>query len=118
VGRKQALGNDMGFKGTDQAVKDFGLKMVTIQSSTAADYLPNIRNAARSGQYDLILCVGFLLGDALNTVAQQYPDQKFAIIDSVVNQPNVMSIVFRENESSALVGALAAMVASYYGYRT
>ncbi len=115
-GRGDLSFNDMGFKGTDQAAKDFGLKMVTIQSSTAADYLPNIRNAARSGKYDLILCVGFLLGDALNTVAQQYPDQKFAIIDSVVNQPNVMSIVFRENESSALVGALGAMVAAYYGY--
>lgn len=115
-GRGDLSFNDMGFKGTDEAARDFGLKMTTIQSSTAADYLPNIRNAARSGQYDLILCVGFLLGDALNTVAQQYPNQKFAIIDSVVNQPNVMSIVFRENESSALVGALGAMVAAYYGY--
>ncbi len=115
-GRGDLSFNDMGFKGTDQAAKDFGLDMTTIQSATAADYLPNIRNAARAGNYDLILCVGFLLGDALNQVAQEFPNQKFAIIDSVVAQPNVMSIVFRENEASALVGALGGMLAAYYGY--
>ena len=115
-GRGDLSFNDMGFKGTDQAAHDFGLDMTTIQSATAADYLPNIRNAARTGDYDLILCVGFLLGDALNQAAQEFPDQKFAIIDSVVDQPNVMSIVFRENECSALVGALGGMIAAYYGY--
>lgn len=115
-GRGDLSFNDMGFKGTDEAAEDFGLEMVTIQSATAADYLPNIRNAARSGEYDLILAIGFLLGDALNTVAPEFPNEKFAIIDSVVDQPNVMSIVFKENEGSALVGALAAMVAAHYGY--
>ncbi|MFQ6118242.1 MAG: BMP family protein, partial [Candidatus Bipolaricaulia bacterium] len=115
-GRGDLSFNDMGFKGTDEAAEDFGLEMVTIQSATAADYLPNIRNAARSGEYDLILAIGFLLGDALNTVAPEFSNEKFAIIDSVVDQPNVMSIVFKENEGSALVGALAAMVAAHYGY--
>ena len=115
-GRGDLSFNDMGFKGTDQAAKDFGLQMVEVQSATAADYLPNIRNLARSGDFDLIICVGFLLGDALNQAAQEFPNQKFAIIDSVVDQPNVMSIVFRENEMSALVGALGGMIAAYYGY--
>lgn len=115
-GRGDLSFNDMGFKGTDEAAADFGLQMDAIQSASDADYLPNTRNAAVSGQYDLILGVGFLLTDAFNTVAQEFPDQKFAIIDSVVNQPNVMSIIFAENEGSALVGALSAMVAAYYGY--
>jgi basic membrane protein A len=115
-GRGDLSFNDMGFKGTDEAAEAFGLEMVAIQSATAADYLPNVRNAARSGEYDLILCVGFLLGDALNTVAPEFPEENFAIIDSVVDHPNVMSIVFNENEMSALVGALGAMVAAYYGY--
>jgi basic membrane protein A len=116
-GRGDLSFNDMGFKGTDEAAQDFGLEMVEIQSATAADYLPNIRNAARSRQYDLVICVGFLLSDALATVAPEFPDQKFAIIDAVVDEPNVMSIIFAENEGSALVGALAGMVAAYYGYR-
>jgi basic membrane protein A len=115
-GRGDLSFNDMGFKGTDQAAKDFGLEMVEVQSNTAADYLPNIRNLARTHQYDLIICVGFLLGDALKQAAQEFPEQKFAIIDSVVDAPNVMSIVFRENEMSALIGALAALAAAHHGY--
>jgi basic membrane protein A len=115
-GRGDLSFNDMGFMGTDRAAKDFDLKMVEIQSASAADYLPNVRNAARSGRFDLIIAVGFLLTDAVATTAKEFPDQKFMIIDSVVDSPNVMSIVFKENEGSALVGALAAMVAAHYGY--
>ncbi|MCD6321376.1 BMP family ABC transporter substrate-binding protein [Candidatus Bipolaricaulota bacterium] len=115
-GRGDLSFNDMGFKGTEEAIRDFGWEMTTIQSATAADYLPNIRNAARSHAFDLIICVGFLLADALNQVAPEFPDQKFAIIDAVVNQPNVLSIVFEEQEGSALVGALGGMLAAYYGY--
>jgi basic membrane protein A len=115
-GRGDLSFNDMGFKGTDQAAQDFGLEMVEVQSATAADYLPNLRNLARTREYDLIICVGFLLGDALAQAATEFPNQKFAIIDSVVDAPNVMSIVFRENEMSALIGALAAMAAAHHGY--
>jgi basic membrane protein A len=115
-GRGDLSFNDMSFKGTEKAAADFGLEMVGIQSATAADYLPNIRNAARSRSFDLIIAVGFLLTDAIATAAKEFPEQKFMIIDSVVESPNVMSIVFRENEGSALVGALAAMVAAHYGY--
>lgn len=115
-GRGDLSFNDMGFKGTDEAASDFGLKMTEIQSATASDYLPNVRNAARSKNFDLIIAVGFLLTDAVATVAPEFPDQKFMIIDSVVDSPNVMSIVFKENEGSALVGAVGAMVAAHYGY--
>ena len=115
-GRGDLSFNDMGFKGTEEAIRDFGWEMTVIQSITAADYLPNIRHAARAGVFDLIICVGFLLADALNQVAPEFPDQKFAIIDAVVDQPNVLSIIFEEQEGSALVGALAGMLAAHYGY--
>ena len=115
-GRGDLSFNDMGFMGTDKAAKDFDLKMVEIQSASAADYLPNVRTAARSGQFDLIIAVGFLLTDAVATTAKEFPKQNFMIIDSVVDLPNVMSVVFNENEGSALVGAVAAMVAAYYNY--
>ncbi len=115
-GRGDLSFNDMGFKGTDQAAKDFKLQMVEVQNATPEDYLPNLRRLARTGEYDLIICVGFLLGDALTQVAGEFPRQKFAIIDSVVDAPNVMSIVFRENEMSALVGALGGMLAAHYNY--
>jgi len=116
-GRGDLSFNDMGFVGTDRAVAEFGLEMVEVQSATAADYLPNLRNLARTGDYDLIIAVGFLLGDALATAAQEFPNQKYAIIDvDWVTGPNIMNIVFRENEQSALIGCLAGMGAAYHGY--
>ncbi len=116
-GRGDLSFNDMGFKGTDQAARDFGYEMVEIQCATAADYLPNLRNVARTGEFDLIICVGFLLGDALGTAAEEFPEQKFAIIDvGWITGPNIMNIVYRENEASALVGALGALAAAEYGY--
>ncbi len=116
-GRGDLSFNDMGFKGTDQAAKDFGLQMIEVQCATGADYLPNIRNVARTGEYDLIICVGFLLGDALAAASTEFPNQKFAIIDvDYITGPNIMNFVFRENEQSALVGALAGMSAAYHGY--
>ena len=117
-GRGDLSFNDMGFKGTDQAAKDFNLEMVEVQCATAEDYYPNIQLLAQSGEYDLIICVGFLLGDALGQAAKDFPNQKFAVIDvDWITAPNIMNYVFRENEMSALVGALGAMVASQYGYK-
>jgi len=116
-GRGDLSFNDMGFVGTDRAAEDFGYEMVEVQNASGADYLPNLRNLARTGDYEIIICVGFLLGDALAEVAPEYPDQKFAIIDvDYITGPNIMNLVFRENEQSALVGALAAMAAAEYGY--
>jgi basic membrane protein A len=116
-GRGDLSFNDMGFKGTDEAAKDFGLEMVEVQNATGADYLPNLRNLARTGDYDLIICVGFLLGDALAAAATEFPNQKFAIIDvGYITGPNIMNFVFRENEMSALIGALAAMSAAQHDY--
>jgi basic membrane protein A len=116
-GRGDLSFNDMGFVGADRAAAEFGLQVTEVQSASAADYLPNFRNLARTGNYDLILGVGFLLGDALGTVAAEYPDQKFAIIDvDWITGPNIMNFVFRENEQSALIGALAGMAAADAGF--
>ena len=117
-GRGDLSFNDMGFKGTDEAAEEFGLTMVEVQSASGNDYLPNFRNLARTGEYDLIIGVGFLLGDALGTVAAEYPNQKFAIIDvGYITGPNIANYVFKENEMSALIGALNAMVALQEGYQ-
>ena len=95
-GRGDLSFNDMGFKGTDEAALDFNLEMTEVQCATSADYLPNLRNLARSGEYDLILCVGFLFADALGAAADEFPDQKFAVIDvGWLANPNVMQFVFR-----------------------
>lgn len=116
-GRGDLSFNDMGFAGADRAALEFGLEATEIQCASAADYLPNFRNLARTGDYDIIIGVGFLLGDALGTVAAEYPEQKFAIIDvGWIQGPNIMNYVFRENEMSALIGALAGMAAADAGF--
>ena len=116
-GRGDLSFNDMGFKGADEAVAKFGVELVEIQSNSAADYLPNLQNAARSGEFDIIVGVGFLLADAMAEVTDQFPDQKFAIIDVTwLGKPNLMEIGYEENKGSAIVGALSSMVAAHYGY--
>lgn len=67
-----------------------------------------VRRFAEQG-YNPIIVVGFSQASALNAVAPDFPDTDFAIIDMVVEQPNVRSIVFNEHEGSYLVGVLAAM---------
>ena len=116
-GRGDLSFNDMGFKGSDEAQANLGVEVVEIQSNSAADYLPNMQNAAPSGKFDLIVAVGFLLADAMAEVADQFPDQKFAIIDGTwLGKPNLMEIGYEENKGSAMVGALSSMVAAHYGY--
>ncbi len=64
----------------------------------------------------MIIAVGYLLGDAVTAAAEEFPNQKFAIIDSVVTAQGHERL-FRENEASALTGALAAMLAVQYDYK-
>ena len=66
-----------------------------------------LRSLAEDGANPIVM-TGFAFGDVLNTVAPDFPDTKFAIIDMVVDQPNVKSVVFTEEQGSFLVGMLAA----------
>ena len=58
---------------------------------------------------DIVVAVGFAFSTPLETVAAEFPDKKFVIIDSVVEKPNVQSVVFKEHEGSFLVGMAAAL---------
>jgi basic membrane protein A len=78
-----------------------------IQSNEEADYIPNLSAFGDEG-YNLVIAAGFLFEEAMNTVADQYPDTNFAIIDAVVEKPNVASVVFAEEQGSFLVGVAAA----------
>ena len=101
--------NDSVWAGIQKAVKDFGIEARVIQSMEMADYVPNLEEAVKSGA-DLIVAVGFLIRDSVEQVAKKYPDAKFVMIDAVVDLPNVMSMVFREQEIGFITGVLAALV--------
>ncbi|MFC2105412.1 BMP family protein [Candidatus Bipolaricaulota bacterium] len=116
-GRGDLSFNDMGFKGASDAAQQFGLGMVTVQSTSAADFLPNLRNLARTEEFDVIISFGSLLADAITQASKEFPGQRFVTVGGVVpDRGNVMAVLFRENEMSALVGALAGMTAANHGY--
>ena len=99
--------NSMSWAGMQLAEKELGIEVKYYESKTDADYESNMITAIDEG-YDLIICVGYLMVDALTEVAGQYPDVQFAIIDSQVDLPNVTGIRFASEQCSYLVGVLAA----------
>ena len=88
-----------------------------LQSDSDADYIPNI-SAFADEQLDLIIMPGFLFEDALTETSEDYPDQNFLIIDSVVQADNVASALFAEPEGSFLAGVAAALKAQAAGKDT
>ncbi len=106
--------NQLAFAGLQRAERRLGVHGRVAESSSAADYVPNLGAFAREG-YDLVISVGFAQGDAVDRVATKWPKTRFAIIDvdqrSLPHRPeNVIGLVFREQEVGYLAGYLAALV--------
>ncbi|MGC9443474.1 MAG: BMP family lipoprotein [Candidatus Methanospirareceae archaeon] len=103
--------NNLCFAGAKKAEDAFGIRSEYVIASTAADFETLQRRYAESGDYALIICTGANQADALMNVSADFPDQQFALIDrAIADRANVASVLFRDEESSFLVGALAAMV--------
>ena len=100
--------NDSADRGLQSAQKLFGAHVTVLQSRAVNDYEPNLSTLAEQGN-TLIIAIGFLMHDSLNDVAPRFPKTHFAIVDSVVQQPNVTSITFKEEESSFLAGVIAGL---------
>ncbi|MFC3748398.1 BMP family protein [Paenibacillus sp. GCM10012306] len=88
--------------------KEKGVEVKYLQSKSNADYQPNLNQFVKGG-YNLTWGIGFDLGDAIKVVAGENPNANLAIIDSVVDAPNVESVTFAENEGSFLVGVVAGL---------
>jgi basic membrane protein A and related proteins len=118
--------NDGGFNqfshaGYEKARAQYGFPDVVIQSQVISDaeYTKNITAAAQSA--DMVIGVGFLMQNAMYTVAKQFPNKKFALIDgcatnpadtsgACVNLPNVAPLFFKEQQAGCLVGAIAGQM--------
>ncbi len=105
--------NQSAWKGLQKAMKDFGVKGKYIESKQVTDYEKNIDAFATEG-YDMIITVGFLMGDATAKKAQEYPNIKFAIVDYAYKPEdyktklkNVTSLLFAEDQVGYLAGVLA-----------
>ncbi|MDQ2094676.1 BMP family lipoprotein [Rhodalgimonas zhirmunskyi] len=100
--------NEAAFQGAKRWADETGGSFREIELQSEAQREQALRRFAEAGSNPIIM-TGFAFGNVLGEVAPDYPDTKFAIIDMVVDQPNVRSVVFNENEGSYLVGMLAAM---------
>jgi basic membrane protein A len=100
--------NQAGFDGAEKWKKETGKSYLEFEISNPTQREQAKRRMAERGA-DPIVGIGFSQGSSMEKVAKDFPKLKFAIIDSVVNLPNVQSIVFKEHEGSFLVGMLAAM---------
>ncbi|MCG8541691.1 MAG: BMP family protein [Clostridia bacterium] len=78
-----------------------------IPSNEEADYIPNLSTFGDEN-YNVIIAAGYKFEDSMNEVAPRYPDTSFAIIDMIIDEPNVASVVFAEEQGSFLVGVAAA----------
>jgi len=102
--------NDIAYAGMLRAENELNITFAYAQQPAIADYEGLQRGYATDGGYALIVCIGFDQADALNKTALAFPNQKFAIVDMVVDQPNIASLTFRANEGSFLTGVLAGML--------
>jgi basic membrane protein A and related proteins len=111
--------NQLSYAGLKRAQAKLHVQGRVLLSKSNSDYIPNLTALARQG-YDLVIAVGFLMTDAVDTVAQQFPNTKFAIIDvdqkSLKHRPkNVEGLIFREQEGGYLIGYLAGLVTKHQG---
>ena len=101
--------NSAAWEGIKRAAQDFPIHLRDVEPGEPSSIEPCMRVLAERG-YDLIVGVGFAQAPIMESVAGDYPNQKFAIIDGVIDKPNVASLLFKEHEGSFLVGMIAASV--------
>lgn len=101
--------NDLANAGGEQAAEEYGITWRVLESTTAADYIPNLTRAAEESA--LTVAVGFLLTDAVAETAAQFPESNIMIIDSVVEADNVSSVLFKEQQGGFLAGIVAGLLA-------
>ena len=103
--------NQYAYEGFMKAAKEFGLESAFIETQQPTDYEKNVKQFIDEG-YGMIVTVGFMMGETTKKMAEAHPDVKFAIVDYAYDPaiPNVQGLVFREDQSGFLAGALAGQM--------
>lgn len=100
--------NESAFNGASRWAEETGGTFREIEMQSEAQREQALRRFAEAGANPIVM-TGFAFSNVLAEVAPDYPDTQFAIIDGVVDEPNVRSVVFSEHEGSYLVGLMAGM---------
>ena len=107
-GRGDGTFNDSAATGGDQAASELGVEIKELEATVDEDRKANLELLVEGGA-KVIVGVGFMFTDPMTEVATANPDVHFGIVDSVVDAPNVSSLLFAANQGSFLVGAAAAL---------
>ena len=99
--------NEAAYHGAEQFKEETGINYLEFEITNESQRDQALRRMAQKA--DIVIAVGFAFSTPLETVAAEFPDKKFVIIDSVVEKPNIESVVFKEHEGSFLVGMAAAL---------
>lgn len=102
--------NEAAYNGAERFKQETGIEYIEFEVTNESQRDQALSRMARRGA-SIVVAVGFAFSTPLETLAADYPDTKFTIIDSTVEAPNVQSVVFKEEEGSFLVG-LAGVLAS------
>jgi len=113
-GRGDKSFNDAAFKGLEKAKKDFGIEYEVIDPGDGADRESALRKLASNPEIGIVFGVGFIFTEDITKIANDFPKKKFGCVDYSVNPQtkipdNLTALVFKEEEGSFLVGALAAL---------
>src|SRR2546422_3444609 len=100
--------NEAAYTGAERFKKETGIAYREFEVTNEAQREQALRNMARRGS-QVVVGIGFAQASGMERVAREFPNLKFAIVDAIVDLPNVQSIVFKEHEGSFLVGMAAAM---------
>ena len=100
--------NESAFNGAQRWAEETGGTYAEFELTAEPQREQAIRRFAEQG-YNPVITVGFMSATPLEQIAPDYPDTRFVIVDAVVDQPNVRSVVFSEQEGSYLVGMLAGL---------
>jgi basic membrane protein A and related proteins len=114
--------NHLSYEGLLRAESQLGVKGTVLQSTSGADYIPNLTRLAAAGN-KLVIAVGFLMAAPLEQVAKQYPNTHFAIIDNPGGTApdtatNIEGIDFAEQEPGYAAGYLTGLYLKQHGYTT
>lgn len=107
-GRDDKSFNSAAFLGATAATTEIKAELRDVQAPDDSAFEPAIRAFAEKG-FPLVISVGFIQADAVKKVAALFPQTKFAIVDGLVEAPNVASLMFAEHEGSYLVGYAAGL---------
>jgi basic membrane protein A len=99
--------NEAAYNGAEKFKSETGIDYLEFEITNESQRDQALRRMAQRA--DIVVAVGFAFTTPLETIAAEFPDKKFVIIDSVVEKPNVESVVFKEHEGSFLVGMAAAL---------